>query len=198
MSFLSRKESILQAATLLFSKNGFRHTSIEEIAKMTGVADGTIFYHFKNKEGLFLAILDNLKKDIIKQVSEFFSGREFDNGLRMVEAAVSFYIRLEEVLKHRFLLLHRHDAYEFAQGNAKCHGYLESIHERFVEMFERGILLGHEDGSVRDVPARKNALIIYSMVDGLVRLDTYGLYDAGPLFEELVRACRKMLENDRA
>jgi len=198
MSFLSRKESILQAATLLFSKNGFRHTSIEEIANMTGVADGTIFYHFKNKEGLFLAILDNLKKDIIKQVSEFFSGREFDNGLQMVEAAVSFYIRLEGVLKHRFLLLHRHDAYEFAQDNAKCHGYLESIHERFVEMFERGILLGHEDGSVRDVPARKNALIIYSMVDGLVRLDTYGLYDAGPLFEELVRACRKMLENDRA
>ena len=58
-------------------------------------------------------------------------------------------------------------------------------------------MLGHEDGSVREMPARKNALIIYSMVDGLVRLDTYGLYDAGPLFDELVRACRRMLESEK-
>jgi len=198
MQVLSKKESILQAATLLFSENGFRHTSVQEIANMTGAAEGTIFYHFKSKEGLFLAILDNLKRDVVEQVAEFFSGREFDNGLRMVEAAVSFYIHLEGVLKHRFLLLHRHDAYEFARVNAECRGHLEAIYERFVEMFERGILLGHEDGSVRDVSARKNALIIYSMVDGLVRLDTYGLYDAGPLFEELVRACRRMLEIEKS
>jgi len=164
---------------------------------MTGAAEGTIFYHFRSKEGLFLAILDNLKKDVIEQVTAFFSGREFDNGLHMVEAAVSFYIHLEGVLKHRFLLLHRHDAYEFARVNAECRGHLEAIYEQFVEMFERGILLGREDGSVRDVPVRKNALIIYSMVDGLVRLDTYGLYNAGPLFEELVRACRRMLESEK-
>ncbi|MBW2661489.1 MAG: helix-turn-helix transcriptional regulator, partial [Deltaproteobacteria bacterium] len=56
MSVLSKKESILQAATLLFSEKGFRHTSIEEIANMTGVAEGTVFYHFKSKDGLFLAI----------------------------------------------------------------------------------------------------------------------------------------------
>ncbi len=197
MQILSKKESILQAATLLFSKNGFRHTSVQEIANITGVAEGTIFYHFKSKDGLFLAILNNLKGDVIEQVTTFFSGREFDNGLQMVEAAVSFYIHLEGVLKHRFLLLHRYDAYEFARVNAECRGHLEAIYEQFVEMFERGILLGHEDGSVREMPARKNALIIYSMVDGLVRLDTYGLYDAGPLFDELVRACRRMLESEK-
>ena len=198
MPFLSRKESILQAATLLFSENGFRHTSTEEIANMTGVAEGTIFYHFKSKDGLFLAILDNLQRDIIEQVTEFFSGKKFDNGLQMVESAISFYIHLEGVLKHRFLLLHRHDAYEFARVNAECHKHLEVIYEQFIEMFERGILLGHEDGSVREVSARKTALIIFSMVDGLVRLNTYGLYSAEPLFEELVQSCRKILENESA
>ena len=198
MPFLSRKESILQAATLLFSENGFRHTSTEEIANMTGVAEGTIFYHFKSKDGLFLAILDNLQRDIIEQVTEFFSERKFDDGLQMVESAISFYIHLEGVLKHRFLLLHRHDAYEFARVNAECHKHLEVIYEQFIEMFERGILLGHEDGSVREVSARKTALIIFSMVDGLVRLNTYGLYSAEPLFEELVQSCRKILENESA
>ncbi|MBW2569107.1 MAG: TetR/AcrR family transcriptional regulator [Deltaproteobacteria bacterium] len=198
MSVLSKKESILQAATLLFSEKGFRHTSIEEIANMTGVAEGTVFYHFKSKDGLFLAILNNLKKDVVEQVTEFYSEREFGDGLQMVEAAISFYIHLEGVLKHRFFLLHRHYAYEFAMTNAECHKYLEIIYEQFIEMFEKGILLGHEDGSIRrDVSARKTALIIFSMVDGLVRLNTYGLYSADPLFEEVVRACRRMLENEK-
>jgi AcrR family transcriptional regulator len=32
---------------------------------MTGVAEGTIFYHFKNKEGLFLQILERIKEDLL-------------------------------------------------------------------------------------------------------------------------------------
>ncbi len=48
---------ILQSATRLFSENGFKETSMADLAKVTGVAQGTIFYHFKNKEELFLSIL---------------------------------------------------------------------------------------------------------------------------------------------
>ena len=38
-----------------FSTKGFREASMNEFSIMTGVARGTLFYHFKNKEGLFLA-----------------------------------------------------------------------------------------------------------------------------------------------
>ena len=39
------------------------------------------------------------------------------------------------------------------------------------------------------------ALLIFTLVDGLVRLDTYNLYRAGPLYNELIDSCRTMLEN---
>ncbi len=45
------------------------------------------------------------------------------------------------------------------------------------------------------MPARKIALIIYSMVDGLVRFKTYNLYDAGVLYDEVIESCRRMLKN---
>ncbi len=62
---MSRKEAILQAATHLFSQKGFKNTSMGELSRLTGVAQGTIFYHFKNKKGLFLAILEAIKTDIL-------------------------------------------------------------------------------------------------------------------------------------
>jgi TetR/AcrR family transcriptional regulator, fatty acid metabolism regulator protein len=51
-----RKESIIQAAIEVFSKKGFKNASISEIAQKAGVADGTIYQYFRNKEDLFFSI----------------------------------------------------------------------------------------------------------------------------------------------
>ena len=67
---MSKKNAILRTATGLFSEKGFKDTSMAELSKMTGVAQGTIFYHFKNKEGLFLSILENVKDVIIEQFDQ--------------------------------------------------------------------------------------------------------------------------------
>jgi AcrR family transcriptional regulator len=194
---MSRKEVILDGAAWLFSEKGFRDTSMAELAKMTGVAQGTIFYHFKNKEELFLAILENIKEEITREFDHYIRDHEFQNGLDMLEGAISFYLHLAGTMEDRFLLLHRHDAYSFARVNPTYREQLEAIYERLLDFFERAILLGQEDGSIREVAARKAALIIFNMVDGLVRLETYDLYSAGALYNELIDSCRRMLQNER-
>jgi AcrR family transcriptional regulator len=195
---MSRKQVILDSATWLFSEKGFREASMAELAKLTGVAQGTIFYHFKNKEELFLAILENVKREMIKEFDQYIKDHESQNGLDMLESAISFYLHLAGTMEDRFLLLHRHDAYSFAKVNPVCREQLEAIYECLLDIFERAIRLGQEDGSIREVAARKAALIIFNMVDGLVRLETYGLYNAGALYTELIDSCRKMLENERS
>lgn len=42
----------------LFIQKGYRATSIEDIVKAAGCSAGNIYYHFKNKEGLFLYLID--------------------------------------------------------------------------------------------------------------------------------------------
>ncbi len=187
---------ILQSATRLFSENGFKETSMADLAKVTGVAQGTIFYHFKNKEELFLSILEELKRDIVEEFEHYFGERKFNTGLDMMEGAISFYLYLAGAMEDRFLLLHRHDAYELAQVNTICKGYLEGIYNCLLDIFERAIILGQKDGSIRDMPARKIALIIFTMVDGLVRFNTYNLYDAGALYNDLIESCRRILNNE--
>lgn len=51
-----RRESIIQAAIEVFSKKGFQAAGISEIAQRAGVAGGTIYQYFKNKEDLFFSI----------------------------------------------------------------------------------------------------------------------------------------------
>lgn len=48
----SKKDKILQIALELFTEQGFSATTTKEIALKSGVAEGLIFYHFKDKNEL--------------------------------------------------------------------------------------------------------------------------------------------------
>ncbi|WP_169082864.1 TetR/AcrR family transcriptional regulator [Paenibacillus sp. PL91] len=52
------KKKIADAARALFAQKGYKATSIEDIVKATGCSAGNIYYHFKNKEGLFIYLLE--------------------------------------------------------------------------------------------------------------------------------------------
>ena len=191
---MSRKEAILQAATHLFSEKGFKNTSMGELSRLIGVAQGTIFYHFKNKIGLFLAILEAIKTDILEQFDRYTTEMRFESGMEMIEGIVTFYLHMAGSMEDRFLLLHRHDAYEMARENAVFREHLEAIFTSVVDVFERALLLGQEDGSIEKTQGKKTAFILFSMVDGLVRLDTFKLYHGGSLYDELISSCRRMLQ----
>ena len=160
---------------------------------MTGAAGGTIFHHFKNKEALFLNILEEFKEAILSAFDQYLKVENFRNGLEQVDGAVSFYLHLAGQMQNQFLLLHRHFPYKMAESNPVCRDYLESIYDGLLDIFEKGIVRGQQDGSIDLVPARQSAMILFSMVDGIARFNTYQLYDAGALYSDLMAACRKML-----
>jgi len=191
---MKKKQAILEVATRLFSSKGFKDTSMAELSKMTGVAQGTIFYHFKTKEELFISILEAFKVSIIEEFERYVGEKHFKTGMDMIEGAVSFYLYLSGSMEDRFLLLHRHDAYELSKVNPVCREHLESIYGCFTDIFEKAILTGQKDGTIADLPVRKIALIIFTMVDGVVRFNTYDLYDAGALYDELINSCRRILQ----
>ncbi len=193
---MSKKEAIMDAAARLFSTKGFNETRLSEIANMTGAAEGTVIYHFKSKEGLFLSILKAFKDSIVSELKKYTRDREFENGLKMAGDLITFYLQLADSMEEQFLLLHRHDAYQLALTREECREDMEAIYDCLVDVFEQAIELGQKDGSILDMPARKMAMIIFSMVDGLLRLNTYGLYDAGTLYNELIFACNRILAAD--
>jgi AcrR family transcriptional regulator len=193
---VKKKDAILQAATYLFSRKGYKDTAMGELSKMVNVAEGTIFYHFKSKLGIFLAILNSLKDDILPEFERYRNEESEKTGLDMVEESLSFYLYMAKSREDLFAILHQRYPYELAESNPECRDILEAIYNCFVDIFENAIATGQRDGSIDPgLTARKSALIVFSMVDSMVRFRMNNLYDVGALYKELIESCRRMLEN---
>jgi len=54
------RRRILDAAEQLFSEKGFEKTSFVDIAALSGISRGSIPWHFKNKDGLLLAVVERV------------------------------------------------------------------------------------------------------------------------------------------
>jgi len=57
----ARRNQILEAAAKVFAEKGFHPTTIKDIAKEAGIADGTIYNYFENKTALLFGILELMK-----------------------------------------------------------------------------------------------------------------------------------------
>ena len=57
-----RKEQILKSAFNCFSKRGFEMVTMEEIAKDAGLSKGAVYWHFKSKDDLIMALIKNWMK----------------------------------------------------------------------------------------------------------------------------------------
>jgi AcrR family transcriptional regulator len=190
---MSKKNLILHHATALFARKGFKETAMAEVSLLSGVASATIFYHFASKEELLLAILKRVKEEILQKFEHYKRNHEFENGYHAVKGAITYYLGLAAEMEDEFLLLHRHFLYQLAEVNPICRNHLEEIYNCLVDIIERGIVKGLDDGSIGRIEAHKTALILFSTVDGMVRFNTYGLYDAGTLYQQLVECCDRIL-----
>jgi AcrR family transcriptional regulator len=194
---MSKRNAILAAATRLFSRNGFQGTAMAELSTFTGAATGTIFHHFKNKEDLFLNVLKDVKVSILDQFDRHQRTRRNQKGIELVEGVVAFYLHLAGAMEDQFLILHRHYPYQMAETSPVCRNHLESIYTCLLDIFEEGIQKGMQDGSVTVDSPRKTAMVLFAMVDGVVRLNTYRVYDAGALYDSLMVGCRRLLTEKR-
>src|SRR5436305_12166158 len=50
---------LLDAAEVVFARDGFHGATLDEVARMAGFTKGAVYSNFKNKEDLFLALIDD-------------------------------------------------------------------------------------------------------------------------------------------
>jgi len=70
-------KQIIDAAIIVIAENGYHQSQVSKIAKQAGVADGTIYLYFKNKEDILISVFeekmevfaDNLKEILKEDIS---------------------------------------------------------------------------------------------------------------------------------
>lgn len=146
-----RREAIVAAALEEFTARGFAATRLDDVAKRAGVAKGTIYLHFKDKEALFQELVrtalvpliarlsnpptmggsvrgmmegfaDTLAHEVIGTKRGEIVRLIISEGTRFPELA-DFYYR--EVVAHGIAGMHRLVEYGIARGEIRNEGLLQ-------------------------------------------------------------------------
>jgi TetR/AcrR family transcriptional regulator, fatty acid metabolism regulator protein len=71
-----KRSLIADAAIEVFADKGFHQARVSDIAKRAGVADGTIYLYFKNKEDLLLSIFEQKMDELLTGLGQVLEGVE--------------------------------------------------------------------------------------------------------------------------
>ncbi len=63
----SKYDKILEAAVTVFASNGFRQSTISQVAREAGVADGTIYLYFKNKDDILVQFFEYKARQVFER-----------------------------------------------------------------------------------------------------------------------------------
>ena len=85
ISSKSTRNRILDAALDVFSTNGYHTSRMDDIVEEASVSKGSIYFHFPNKERLFLALVDQFSDLIERNVTEAIAE---EKGIQKVSIAV--------------------------------------------------------------------------------------------------------------
>jgi AcrR family transcriptional regulator len=67
---IERKEQLLDLALQVFATKGYHDASMTDIAELAGVTKPVVYQHFESKRALFLAIIENVGKQMIAEIAQ--------------------------------------------------------------------------------------------------------------------------------
>ena len=88
----SRRQEILEQATILFGARGYGRTSIRDIATAVGMLPGSVYYHFESKEALLSAVYEYGIDQATAALNEAIAARR--DPWDRLEAAAAAHLRL--------------------------------------------------------------------------------------------------------
>ena len=131
-----RRNEILDVAERLFCTNGYDNTSTNDILAEIGIARGTLYYHFKNKEDILDAMIDRILDETIKKTEKI----AFNESMPVLERLTKTVLAANVDTKTGSMILEQVHKPQNALMHAKMQERLLSrLIPLFVKIIEDGI-----------------------------------------------------------
>jgi len=143
------RDKIIKNALRIFSQKGFFRTTVEDIADATGVAKGTVYLYFSNKEDLYTASIDENFNRALEMLSEVEQSPGTP-GEKMNKIA-NDYIDYITHLRTTYLPFTFESMNLTGKTLKKIHSTIEPKLHNMVEIISRVIKDGIEQKEFRDV-----------------------------------------------
>lgn len=156
------RDRIIQEAARLFAQNGYRGTTLKELAAAVNMSEAGLLYHFSNKEQLLVSVLQHRDDSD----SERFGTGSKTPGFDLFSALVSLVKHNQTVpgLVKLFTVL----VAESITLDNPSHDFFVGRYRNMRDEGEKALREAQEAGEIRtDIAAEDLAVMVYAMMDGL-------------------------------
>lgn len=157
-----KRERILDAAERVFAERGFFAAKVADVAREAGVADGTIYLYFKNKDDLLVSLFEARMEVVNRTLSEAVASA--DTPRAQLSAFVRAYLALvaEEPTAAEVLTI------ELRQSTKFMREYHAQGFGELLRLLAGVIARGQQAGELSAaVPATHAARMIFGVLDEL-------------------------------
>ncbi|GEK30063.1 fatty acid metabolism regulator protein [Kurthia zopfii] len=153
-------KQIIDAAVVVIADNGYHQAQVSKIAKQAGVADGTIYLYFKNKEDILISVFQ-------EKMSVFIEGLQ---EIVVKEAPASE--KLEFMITNHFSVLSK-DKYlarvtqlELRQSNRDIRLKINAVLKEYLDQLDAILEEGVQTGLfAKDMDLRLARQLIFGTID---------------------------------
>jgi len=156
------REAILDTSAKLFSQHGYKEVSIRDIAQACGMTNAALYYHFKNKEDLFLAMLQRDHEQTLAALRKAAAG---PGDLREdLKRLVAQYAAIGCERRQSFQTLRRDlSNVEDVRG----HKLFAEMRSSFMRPLEERLAQAQADGEIQAGDTRLYARLLHGLIIAL-------------------------------
>jgi uroporphyrinogen-III synthase len=173
-----KRERMLEVAAELFSKKNYHEVMMDDVARLTDVAKGTVYNYFSSKEELYFSImsskLDNLNTSLKNKITSEIS---------IIDSLHTYVIHLYMfMMKYQNFFLMYQKEYMNAE-NEFC-DELRAMSDELKSILSNIIYKGKRDSQFRDIDESFAVKLVLGSVFGTVQRGIENKYTSDKLVEE--------------
>ena len=159
----NRKETIFEAALECFNERGYYEASIDTIAARARISKGGIYYHFKSKNELFIALFHYRCEKYFEQVRSYVEGIKDPQERLYMFVKKSSSIHGENKDFMRFFL----EFMSIGARDPEIRQVMTDYYKNSIANFTRSINEGIEEGKFRVVDPQEISRAVYFLSMGI-------------------------------
>ena len=153
-------KQIIDAAVIVIAENGYHQAQVSKIAKQAGVADGTIYLYFKNKEDILISVFQEKMGLFVSKLDD------------IIEQEVSASDKLQLMIKSHFDLL-ANDLHlaivtqlELRQSNHELRIKINGVLREYLLLLDKILVTGVETGEFdKEMDIRLARQMVFGTMD---------------------------------
>lgn len=185
-------KQIIDAAVIVIAENGYHQSQVSKIAKQAGVADGTIYLYFKNKEDILISLFQEKMGSFVEKTRQKIAGDDKVSEKLLILIDSHFKMLAED--PHLAVVAQL----ELRQTNKELRLRINEVLKGYLQLIDQILLEGIDKGEMaEDLDIRLGRQMIFGTIDETAtswvmndfKYDLPGL--AKPVHQLLLHGCLK-------